>query len=178
MAPQARLEASAASAGVQPRDLVAVLGRLGRRGRCADLASRAVLSPASRREAATWWLCPPPAMRHACVRVASQTADKMSGMSAWTARNVFHPAATRREMAVTARSPDGQTRRLVAQHPHCPPVMLRRLACDPLSSSRVEAAHNPRFGPDLAALLADDPDPSVRAAVGARASAWAKLSVL
>lgn len=70
-------------------------------------------------------------------------------------------------LARLAEDPDQDVRRAVAEcdRPDLDPQIMERLGRDPAPEVRARIARHPNFPPTLAAALADDADPDVRAAV-------------
>ena len=165
-APAMSTTATARSAGCVSEQAETILDQLTARGRCNQIAARAVDSVrhATYTAAIAHRALTPPQKR---IETAPETRlVTLGGCSGWQDRNAWWDATPLNVLVVFANHLS-----VLATNSACPPVILRLCAADDDSEIRSQAAHNSACPPDVLRRLASDAAPSVRGAVAARAVA-------
>ena len=128
-APTASVSAAAAAVGISRRQLMAKLGGLARRGRCAQMAAggswRFATAPI-RREVVDHRMCPPFAVRRSREDPTSAPDTSGNGVAGWIGRSLEHPATPRAAFMAIRR--DVHARSDMSERVDCPPAVMMRLA--------------------------------------------------
>ena len=151
-APTASVSEAAAAVGISRRRLMAKLGGLAGRGRCAQLAvggSWRFATAPIRREVVDHRMCPPFAVRRSREDPTSAPDTSGNGVAGWVRRSLKHPATPR--AAFMAIRSDVHARRDTSKRADCPPAVTMRLA-----TRSPRGTHTPRiaFATDEKAVLA------------------------